>query len=292
METRHTLTTTDGARLAYGLWRSRAPRGVLVLLHGMASNMTRWSEFVAHTSLKNSWDILRPDLRGHRESMARGTLNLDQWCRDIAAILAHHGYPRAVLAGHCLGANIALRFAHRHAQLTAGLILIEPMFHQALTGKLAKALAVRPLLRLAIHLVRGINRLGIKRKYFPSLDLADLDRQTRAAMAQSGSTAPMVSRYAAPWEDLRHMPVANYLQALIAVSEDLSALERINAPVLVLLSSGSTFSDPAQTRTLLSIIPDVEIVTLDAQHWIPAERPEEMRATIEQWCDALNTGNP
>jgi pimeloyl-ACP methyl ester carboxylesterase len=288
METRHTLVTADGANLAYGLWHSRAPRGVLVLLHGMASNRTRWSEFLARTSLKDTWDILRPDLRGHGDSMARGTLNLDRWSDDIAAVLARHGYARAVLTGHCLGANIALRFARRHAPHTAGLVLIEPMFREALTGRLAKALAIRPLLRRAIHLARLLNRLGIKRRRFPSIDLAALDRDTRIAMTQSGSTTPLVRRYAAPWQDLRYMPIANYLQALIAVSEDLPGLNQISAPVLALLSSGSTFSDAEKTLARLSDIPDVSIVTLDAHHWIPAEKPEEMRAAIEHWCAGLH----
>jgi pimeloyl-ACP methyl ester carboxylesterase len=38
--------------------------------------MSRWSEFVEHTSLKQTWDLLRPDLRGHGESFPRGRLSL------------------------------------------------------------------------------------------------------------------------------------------------------------------------------------------------------------------------
>ncbi len=284
METARTLNTTDGITIAYRRWSSGPHARAIVLIHGMASNLTRWSEFVDNTHLKHTWDILRLDLRGHAASMSRGPLGLAQWSSDIAQMLEKEGYAQALLIGHCLGANIALHFAGRYPQKTAGLVLVEPMFREALTGKLALTLALRPLLRAAVHLAGWLNRSGIQRHRFPSLDLQQLDRQTRAAMATHGSSAPMVRRYAAPWQDLRYLPTANYLQALLAVSEELSGLEHLNAPVLALLSAGSTFSEPHRTQQRLQSLPRCQVVTLDAHHWIPAEKPDAMRNAIEQWC--------
>jgi pimeloyl-ACP methyl ester carboxylesterase len=68
IETFRTLTVPDGAALAYRVERGEAPRQVIVLIHGMASNMTRWSEFSEKTTLKRSWDLLRLDLRGNGKS--------------------------------------------------------------------------------------------------------------------------------------------------------------------------------------------------------------------------------
>src|SRR2546430_1938168 len=87
MEFSRTLTASDGARLAYRLWRPARSRGLLILLHGLASNATRWSEFVATTSLRENWDILRPDLRGQGASVHRGRMGMDIWCDDLAAIV-------------------------------------------------------------------------------------------------------------------------------------------------------------------------------------------------------------
>ena len=73
-ETRRVLTASDGVELAY--WISRQEEGadrVVLLVHGLGSNHTRWSEFVERTSLTESWDVLQPDLRGNGESLTRKT---------------------------------------------------------------------------------------------------------------------------------------------------------------------------------------------------------------------------
>src|SRR5712691_3131429 len=101
MERSRTLTAPDGARLAYRLWRSDASRRLLVLVHGLASNLTRWSEFVAGTSLKDDWDILRLDLRGQGASVHRGRMGMDVWCDDLATLVTAEPHEIVVVAGHC-----------------------------------------------------------------------------------------------------------------------------------------------------------------------------------------------
>ncbi len=129
-----TLITPEGAVVAYRISRGEIPRRLLVLIHGLASNMTRWSEFVERTTLKDSWDILRLDLRGQGRSIWRGRIGMEEWCADLADILRKEGYPRAVVAGHCLGAHIAIWFATRYPERASSLILIEPLLHRAVTG--------------------------------------------------------------------------------------------------------------------------------------------------------------
>jgi pimeloyl-ACP methyl ester carboxylesterase len=288
MESWHTLGTPDGATLAYRRWH-HAGNGnppPLVLIHGAASNLTRWSEFVEQTGLRDNRDIIRLDLRGHGQSLYRGSLSLETWADDIAAILKQEGIARAVLVGHCLGANIAALFALRHPHQTAGLVLIEPMLRDALTGSLQRLKPIAPLLRLTASLILLLNRFGIYRRHLELLDLRSLDRQFRERLAQPGGAAALERRYASPLHDLRIMPAANFFQDLIEVVRPLP-VERIGAPFLALLSTGRTFSDPDATRALLAQLPHGEIRTLDSKHWIPTEQPEAMRNAIEAWCRAL-----
>src|SRR5713226_8516109 len=233
---------------------------MLVLLHGLASNLTRWSELVAHTSLKAGWDILRPDLRGHGASLDRGRVGMDEWCADLAALLEAERAPRAVVVGHCLGANVAVEFARRHPDGVAGLVLVEPMPREALRGSLRAAARLRPLVLSVARLVRALNALGVHRRRVAQLDLVELDRTT---------------------------PTGAYLQSLMAVSRGLPDLGAIRVPVLALLSTGGALSDPSRTERLLRALPSCRIMQLSSQHWIPTEQPEAMRRAIEEWCSGV-----
>lgn len=248
---------------------------------------------MAGTALAEAWDLLRLDLRGHGGSLHRGRVGMDEWCADLAEILDAEGYPRAVLVGHCLGANVALELASRHPDRAAGLVLIEPMLREALTGTLGTIARLRPLFVPVAGLIRALNALGLHRRSLAPLDLEALDRETRAAMARARTADALVGRYASPWLDLRTTATGAYLQSLVAVSGGLPDLATVRTPALALLSRGTAFSDPSRTRRLLAAMPDCAIVTLDAHHWIPTERPEEMRRAIDEWCARLNSlGRP
>jgi len=286
MDTLHTLITADGAILAYRRWH--APEAAqalppLVLLHGAASNLTRWSEFAEQTRLRATRDNLRLDLRGHGQSLYRGRIGLEIWSDDIAAILKQEGYAHAILVGHCLGANIAATFAARHPTMTAGIVLVEPMLRDALTGKLRTLRPYTPLLKFAAFLIRIANRLGLYRRHLEILDLRELDREFRKRLAEPGGGEALVKRYASPLHDLKMMPSACFLQDLIEVERPLQ-LEKIRAPFLALLSTGRTLADPDITRARLSRLPHGEIHTLESKHWIPTEQPQAMRAAIDTWC--------
>ena len=279
------LVTVDGVRLGYRLWRPGPPRRTIVLVHGLASNHTRWTELVSTTRTRDSWDLLRVDLRGFGGSVSRARTGLAEWCRDIAAILDAESTPRAVVVGHCLGANVALQFAARYPAATKGLVLIEPMFPEALTGVRRLARPARPLVRALVSVIRALNRLGVHRRRLAPLDLEQLDRDARATMRSKG-TFPE-ERYGSAIEDLKSTPTAVYLVGLLAVTHAMPDLRRIEASALALLSSGGRFGDPAITTRLLTRLPKCETRMLDARHWIPTERPAEMREAIDGWCDAL-----
>jgi pimeloyl-ACP methyl ester carboxylesterase len=276
----------DGAAIGYRLWQPGAPRRLLVLLHGVGSNMTRWTEFVGHTALRDAWDLLRLDLRGHGQSLHRGRIGMAEWCADVAAVLAAEGYSRAVVAGHCLGAGIAAEFAVRQPGCAAGVILIEPVFRQALTGSMRQLARFRPVCIPVARLVLALNALGAHRRRLAPLDLEALDRETRALMAEAGSTEAL-ARYASPLLDLRTTATAVYLQDLIALTGPVPDLRAIRAPALALLTPGGGFTDPAVTTRLLQRLERCRTVWLEAQHWIPTEQPEAMRDAIEGWCRAL-----
>jgi len=284
METLCELNTADHARVVYRRRRSTTAgdREPLLLIHGAASNMTRWSEFVERTALTATRDIIRLDLRGHGQSLYRGRIGLEIWCDDIAAVLRQEGRQRAILAGHCLGANVAVMFAARYPGQTSGVVLVEPMLRQALIGKLRRLSRMALPVRMMIGLIRLLNRMGIYRRHLGTLDLYELDKEFLSRLAEPGGSEFLVRRYASPWHDLKIMPSANFLQDLLEVIRPLP-LDRLQAPFLALLSTGRTFVDPGITAAVLSDLSRGEIHRLDAKHWIPTEQSQAMRDLIAAW---------
>ena len=104
------------------MWRPGPARRLIVVVHGLASNHACWTEFTSTSRLRESCDLLRVDLRGFGDSISRRRTGFDQWCRDLASILDAERVSRAVIVGHCLGANVAIHFAARHPSRTEGLV--------------------------------------------------------------------------------------------------------------------------------------------------------------------------
>lgn len=249
----------------------------LVLLHGVASNSTRWAEFIATSRLRRSWRVVAVDLRGNgANAFPRTRLGMDVWCADIAALLDASGAERAALGGHCLGANIALQFAARYPQRVDALVLVEPMPPAALIGQTRALAALRPVLNLIYGVARGLNALGIYRRRLERLDLREWDRATRAGKRK-------LSMLGTLGVDLRSTPIAAYVRMLAATAQAWPEVEKLGMPALALVSSRSTMTDAARTRQALARLPDCDIVEIDAVHWIPTEQPAAMRRAIDRW---------
>lgn len=249
----------------------------LVLLHGVASNSTRWAEFIRNTRLRGRWKILAPTLRGNgAAAFPRSKLGMDAWCADIAALLDAEGCERAVLGGHCLGANIALQFAARQAARVRALVLVEPMPPEALIGTTRALAFLRPLLYLLYGAARALNSLGLYRRRLEPLDLREWDHAIRRGerpLSMLGSLAV----------DLKSTPLGAYVRMLAATAEPWPDLAELDVPSLALISSRSSMTDAARTRRALARLRDCEVVQFDAVHWIPTEQPEPMREAIEDF---------
>ncbi|HID50039.1 MAG TPA: alpha/beta hydrolase [Chromatiales bacterium] len=282
METKKTLDL-DGFSLTYWLDRVAGARHTLVMVHGLASNHTRWTEFVESTRLRGRWNLLRLDQRGHGESMYRGAINRERWVADLDALIRAEGLAPVVLLGHSLGVETAMDYTVTHPGRVEGLIVIDPVIPEYLTGLLGWSRRLHWLLKPVIWLIRLANRLGLRRRHFPPRDLYALDRRTRATLAAHPGMR-ISELYMNPSADFPYIPLANYLQDLYEVVRPLPDLSIIRVPTLVIMSSHSTLSDIQKSQIRLRAIPRVEIREIECDHWPLTEKPGEVRQVIDEWC--------
>lgn len=272
-----------GNHIGYRLTSNQTSKPLITLVHGLASNCTRFSEFVEFTTLKQHWDLLRIDLRGHGQSMYRGEYSRDVWISDINLVMQTERYQQSVFMGHSLGAQIAISYAYKFPEKARGLILIDPVFPENLHGRLSKAKRYRFFLSILRIILRGLNKIGIKRWTLPMRDLRALDEATRETLANNPDLT-IADLYTNPFADFKYIPLANYLQDINEVVKPLPKLESIDIPVLVLLSGGATISSFDETKKIIDRFPRAQIEVVEADHWLLTEKPQETREIIEKWC--------
>ncbi len=288
---KQTRSSADGLSLAYWLRPADVPDDrYLLLVHGAASNHTRWSEFVEHTTLTARWNAIFPDMRGNGESMTRARQDMAAWCSDLADLLGAEEASRAVVVGHSLGAQIAVHFAHRHPDRVRGLVLIDPVFQAAIRGRQAFVRRYRWFFRALALGARALNGIGIYRRQIVNRDLRVLDEETRRAIAGPESFEEISRRYGALGPILRHMPTANYIRQGIATVSPLPDPAEVAVPVLVLISGGTTLADLDVNRAEAARFPVSEVVVLAANHWPLTETPDAVRTAIEDWLSKTFDG--
>ena len=122
--------TTNGMLQVHPLRRGRAGRLPLVLLHGFPLDHRMWSDVV--DLLAGDPTVLAPDLPGFGTSPSGPDVagpdrhpSLDAVADAVAAALRADGVDRAVVGGLSLGGYVAMALVERHADLVAGLALID-----------------------------------------------------------------------------------------------------------------------------------------------------------------------
>ena len=141
------LEGTEGA-LSVCVWQHPAPARVVVLSHGYGEHIGRY-EHVAGALAERGAAVYGPDHIGHGESAGEQALvrDFEHVVDDLHAVVLrardeHPGLPVAMVA-HSMGGMIGTRYAQRHSDELAGLVLSAPSI--GLTPVLADWLAAPEL---------------------------------------------------------------------------------------------------------------------------------------------------
>ncbi|MDH5360283.1 MAG: alpha/beta hydrolase [Gammaproteobacteria bacterium] len=290
MEVLKTFFAADGTKLGYfGPKNPKADASSILLLHGMASNATRWSEFVANTHLHETGNLYRMDLRGRQHSLYLGSYTRRDWLQDIKAFMQHENISRLLFIGHSMGAQIAQDFACNFPAQCRGIILIDPVFPSNLHGQLKLVQRFKWLAWSLLQFALLFNRLGLHRRDYPHRDLHQLDKDTRAFLAANPQST-ISDLYMSPTADLKHIPTSSYLQDLLSVVAPICPQEDVSCPVRVLLSAGASVSNYTENLSSIELFPDHKIDIIQADHWLLTEQPDEARLALEKRAyEIINT---
>lgn len=224
--TTQTLTAPDGATLFAQAWEpDTAPRGVVVLVHGVAEHSGRY-QHVAAFLVERGYAVCAYDHRGHgRSDGERAQIrHFNEYVDDLRLVFervhAAHANTPLFLYGHSMGSIVALLFALRYQDELAGLVL---------TGT-ALRLPIRvpsPLLRPAGWIAKIIPGAAI----IPAIVLSGLSRDSRVIEAYRTDPLVTTGRLKLGWSFALASAVAEVERRLPEIKLPLLALHGGDDPI-------------------------------------------------------------
>ena len=248
----------------------------LVLVHGFTGSRDDWRERLPELVVEGR--TIAIDQRGHGGSTNTGdqdTYTLEQLVLDLEAFDHALGLGPMDLLGHSLGGMVALRFALRHPERVASLILMD-------TSPYGLELAPRRLLEGGTRFARVAGMIG----------LAQVMRETERRNPQMpASTRRLVTELGEEywWKrtcaKLEKMDPEAFAGLGCALSEQAPVTDQLGSlrcPTTVIVGAEDV-NFIAPSEKMAGAIPDARLVTLqNAAHNGQLEDPEAWMKTLRE----------
>lgn len=262
-----------GMRLHYLDWAGKHQRAI-VFLHGGGLTAHTWD--IVCSAFRYDYHCYALDLRGHGDSEWSPVLDygLAAHVRDLDGLLAYLGAQRPVLVGHSLGGHAAIRYASRHSDLVAGLVVIDtsPFFQGG-----PKLTRIRDFILGADQFELFEDAIEYVRVHHPSRDAAKLRHSLKHALRQLPDGQWTWKR------DQRHLNDRYFTDALKELQSLLPVVSDIRCPTLLVRgeSGALTAEDADKFRMCL---PHGRAVTVEgAGHNVQTDNPAALVAVLRSF---------
>jgi pimeloyl-ACP methyl ester carboxylesterase len=180
-------------------------------------------------------------------------------------VLAAHAGPLYV-AGHSMGARVALEMVHRAPQRIRRLALLDTGIHPRKEGE-----EVRRQQRIDLAYREGMRALA--EDWLPPM----LHPDRRDDSVLMGALTAMVERMTPQLHERQ-------IRALLKRPDAAPLLPMIRCPTLIAVGRQDAWSPPAQHEEMHRLIAGSKFVVIeDAGHFAPMERPEQVTTMLDEW---------
>lgn len=116
--------TKDHAIIGFDLYGDKSTKRRLVLVHSLAMDRDFWAPVAERLADKSA--VIVADCRGHGKSRKpQGPYTVELFANDMRQVAESVGWDKTVIAGASMGGTVALAFATRFPDRTAGLGLVD-----------------------------------------------------------------------------------------------------------------------------------------------------------------------
>jgi pimeloyl-ACP methyl ester carboxylesterase len=254
-------------------------QAVAVLLHGWPQDRTAWDR-VTPLLVAGGLRVLAPDQRGYSPAArppGTAAYRMRELVADVAALLDEAGVGRTHVVGHDWGGAVAWAFAERHPERLGSLTVLSTPHHRALAWAFRHGDQARRSWYMAAFQVPVVPEV-VLRQTLPGLlrssGLPEEEAQRYAArFREPGAAGAELAWYRALRNPLRDR------------ASDRSETDRQQSRITVPTTYVWGRHDPAlgraaAERTARWVASDYRFVELDAGHWLPETRPDDVAAAI------------
>lgn len=267
-------------KTAYAYTASGTPapdRAAIVFIHGAQNDHSVWTA-QARWFAGQGHRVLAVDLPGHGRSAGPALATVEQMAAWLLDLLDAAGVQRAVLAGHSMGSLIALEAAFQAPARVPGLALLGSTWPM----KVADALldTARTDEAAAIDMVNLWSHAGIAPAAPGTPQGAWVPGTSRRLMQRLSQLNPAQLFHT---DFVACNTYANGAKAAAAV-----AAAAITCPTLFIQGRRDVMTPPRSAQALVAAIPHARVATIDCGHAMMTERPDDVRAALQDFVRGLN----
>lgn len=249
---------------------SRCGNGpTIVLLHGVGMNKSVWAPEV--NLLCESFDVLIYDMWGHGESyLPNRELGLKDYTQQLVDLLAELEIDAAVVAGHSMGALIALDFAINVPETCLGVCAMNAVFNRSeeQSSAVKKRAADLALSGVSVNLDETLERWFGQPGTHNFSEAESLSRKLLLDVNPKG--------YAAAYSVFADSDKAHA-----------QALKTLAAPALFFTADGDPNSTPEMSMAMAALAPNGSSKVLQGhRHMMTLTAPEKVSATLDTFIES------
>lgn len=250
-----------------------------MLLHGWPQDRRAWDR-VTPLLVARGLRVLALDQRGYSPGArppGTAAYRMRELVADVAALLDEAGAARAHLVGHDWGGAVAWAFAERHPERLDSLTVLSTPHHRALAWAFRHGDQARRSWYMAAFQVPAVPE-AVLRRTLPHVlrrsGLPERDAERYAArFRQPGAARAELAWYRALRNPLRG-------KGSVHSGPD-GPRRRITVPTTYVWGrQDPALGRAAAERTARWVASDYRFVELDAGHWLPETRPDDVAAAV------------
>lgn len=257
----------------------------VVFLHANGFNALTYRSILA--PLSAGLRLVAPDLRGHGatqlDANPRGRRSWSDLRDDVLALLDALGGPPVALAGHSMGATLALLAADQAPERMSNLVLFDPVILSPLLAKLARLPGARSL-----ALARMPLAISARRRRATFENRSEAFHAYRGRGVFTGWPETMLADYVAGGlmerpdgkVELACSPAWEASNYAAQANDTWGALARFAGPVRLFKAERGSVSSLGDLDRFKLGHPHVTVEIAPGGHFFPVERPDIIREAL------------